>query len=683
MLHTRCQLTCVPHARRAKKAKNINNLPRIVKIVLLVEKAACHLKCKKIFYYPPIRNERLVSMIRTTKFFFLLILMMIFLLAACAPLSKKNKIENVDTSINSETEKEQLQKITSDLEKIVASAKAQGPESVKFLSSDFFIKAMDASMQGDAVTAAFLLKYVQELNPEDTYLMKRYGVELVRSGKITEAQAVFEKLVKTDPAQIEAVYLVLAGIYAAENRSLDASKIYQKILAKNPSSEEACVFLAKIYLEQKSVTKAEALLDGCARKSKDAAVFSYFKGKMYVDRGEKDKARAAFITALKIDPEHTYSALGLGLLYEEKDQFKEAQSVYVNYTDKGGESTAILERLIGVFFGQEKYREALPYVEQLVTMDGSDLNIKVKLGILYTDAKRYDDAKKVFEEILTVVPDSDRVLYYLGALSAQMDDKETAIAYYVRIPSESTLYNEGHIQIANILQEFALKDKDRDEARYLSFIEDTLIKIPALKFDFNLNMASYFENQSQYSRSIASLEEVQTQTDFSEQHVYYLATLYEKNKNSSKAAELMELILQKNPNHAHALNFLGYSLLEKNQDLAQALKYIKKAVAVSPKDGYIRDSLGWYYYKTGDFVKAGIEMKKAWELEQGDPTIARHLALTYFQLKQKELAQKFHSLALERSQNEKEKQEMIEEFNSLSKTQEGLRIPANSDTMTP
>jgi len=76
-------------------------------------------------------------------------------------------------------------------------------------------------------------------------------------------------------------------------------------------------------------------------------------------------------------------------------------------------------------------------------------------------------------------------------------------------------------------------------------------------------------------------------------------------------------------------------------------------------------------------------MKKAWELEQGDPTIARHLALTYFQLKQKELAQKFHSLALERSQNEKEKQEMIEEFNSLSKTQEGLRIPANSDTMTP
>jgi tetratricopeptide (TPR) repeat protein len=616
-------------------------------------------------------------MISLKRRLFPLSLIILIIFNGCSALSNnQNKNEGASVATK-ENEKEQLQKITADIEKIVANAKAQGPESVKFLSSDFFIKAMDSSMQGDVVTAAFLLKYVQELNPDDTFLMKRYGVELVRSGKVSDAQVVFEKLVKTDPAQSENVYLVLAGIYAAENRSPDAGKIYQKILAKNPASEEACVFLAKIYLESKAVARAESLLDGCAKNSKEPAVFSYFKGKMYIDRGEKDKAKAAFIAALKTDPEHTYSALGLGLLYEEKDQFKEALKVYTSYLDRGGESTAILDRLVGVFFGLEKYREALPYVEQLVGLDESDLNIKVKLGILYTDAKRYDEAKRIFQEILFVVPDSDRVLYYLGALSAQMDDKEAAIGYYVRIPSESSLYNEGHIQVANIMQELALKDKDNNEAKYLSFVEESIKNSPTLKFDMNLNLASYYENQSQFSRSIASLEEVQTKTEFSEQHVYYLATLYEKNKNNDKAKSLMELILSKNPNHAHALNFLGYSLLESNQDLAQALKYIKKAVEVSPKDGYIRDSLGWYYYKTGNYTKAGEEMKKAWELEQGDSTIARHLALTYFKLNQKELAKKFHALALERSRSEDERKAMIEEYNSL----ENLRIPANSGTM--
>jgi tetratricopeptide (TPR) repeat protein len=615
-------------------------------------------------------------MISLKKYQFTFTLIVLIIFNGCAPMTTK-KTENETVLTNKEIEKEQLKKITNDIEKIVANTKTQGAGAVQFLSSDFFIKAMDSSMQGDAVTAAFLLKYVLELNPEDTFLMKRYGVELVRSGKISEAREVFEKLVKTDPPQGETVYLVLGGIYAAENRVQDAGKIYQKILSKNPASEEACVFLAKIYLEDKAVAKAEALLDGCAKKSKEAAVFSYFKGKMYVDRGEKGKAKAAFAAALKIDPEHTYSALGLGLLYEEKDQFKEALKIYTSYLDRGGESTAILDRLVGVYFGLEKYREALPYVEQLVALDESDLNIKVKLGILYTDAKRYEEAKKVFQEILHVVPDSDRVLYYLGALSSQMDDKEAAISYYVRIPSESSLYNEGHIQVANILQEFALKDKEKNEEKYISFVEESIKKVAALKFDLNLNLASYFENQSQFSRSIASLEEVQTVAEFSEQHVYYLATLYEKNKNTNKAKTLMELILSKNPNHAHALNFLGYSLLESNQNLDQAYKYIKKAVEVSPKDGYIRDSLGWYYYKTGNYVKAGAEMKKAWELEQGDSTIARHLALTYFKFNQKDLSKKFHTLAIERSRSEIEKKEMIEEYNSL----DNLRIPANSGTM--
>ena len=69
------------------------------------------------------------------------------------------------------------------------------------------------------------------------------------------------------------------------------------------------------------------------------------------------------------------------------------------------------------------------------------------------------------------------------------------------------------------------------------------------------------------------------------------------------------------------MNFLGYSLLEQNKDLDLALSYIKKAVELKPEDGFIRDSLGWYYYKTGNLELALVEIKKAWDAVKTDVVI--------------------------------------------------------------
>ena len=80
-----------------------------------------------------------------------------------------------------------------------------------------------------------------------------------------------------------------------------------------------------------------------------------------------------------------------------------------------------------------------------------------------------------------------------------------------------------------------------------------------------------------------------------------MASLHEKAKDYDKAEKIIREILAKNPNNAIALNYLGYSLLERNGSLNLAYKYIKKAIELRPGDAHIRDSSGLVLLQSGAF----------------------------------------------------------------------------------
>jgi tetratricopeptide (TPR) repeat protein len=141
----------------------------------------------------------------------------------------------------------------------------------------------------------------------------------------------------------------------------------------------------------------------------------------------------------------------------------------------------------------------------------------------------------------------------------------------------------------------------------------------------------------------------------------------------SKARGIVNKILVKNPENAHALNFLGYSMLENNDDLEKAYALIKKAVKLKPNDGYIRDSLGWFYYKTGQIEKALVEVKKAFSLVNSDVVITKHLAIIYKDLKKYKMAKRYFVEALKNCKFESERKDVLESLGSFPE----LRLPAS------
>jgi tetratricopeptide (TPR) repeat protein len=99
-----------------------------------------------------------------------------------------------------------------------------------------------------------------------------------------------------------------------------------------------------------------------------------------------------------------------------------------------------------------------------------------------------------------------------------------------------------------------------------------------------------------------------------------------------KQAEIdLRKTLSLKPNEPSVLNYLGYSMVDRNQRLPEALKLIKTAVDLRPTDGFIIDSLGWAYFRLGDFKNAQTTLERAVELEPADPEITNHLGDAYWQ----------------------------------------------------
>jgi tetratricopeptide (TPR) repeat protein len=131
-----------------------------------------------------------------------------------------------------------------------------------------------------------------------------------------------------------------------------------------------------------------------------------------------------------------------------------------------------------------------------------------------------------------------------------------------------------------------------------------------------------------YSRAIALLEQP------SREHwsqFYSRGVCYERTKQWPKAEADFRKAIELDPEQPLVLNYLGYTWVDRGENLDEALAMINKAVKLKPDDGYFIDSLGWAYYRLGRFEEAAKTLERAVELKADDPVINDHLGDAYWQ----------------------------------------------------
>ena len=120
-------------------------------------------------------------------------------------------------------------------------------------------------------------------------------------------------------------------------------------------------------------------------------------------------------------------------------------------------------------------------------------------------------------------------------------------------------------------------------------------------------------------------------------------------------------LLEEDPDHADALNALGYTLADRNERLDEAFAYVARALKLRPDSPAILDSMGWAYYRLGEHEKALRYLQHAFD-KLKDPEIAAHLGEVLWVLGDKERARKIWDEALRATPQDKVLLNVIERF---------------------
>jgi tetratricopeptide (TPR) repeat protein len=228
---------------------------------------------------------------------------------------------------------------------------------------------------------------------------------------------------------------------------------------------------------------------------------------------------------------------------------------------------------------------------------------------------------------LYLEPHHSLALLSLADLYETLKKPDLAVKAYERVPETSPLHRNAAIQMAANLD--TLKRGDDAQKQLEMLIQKDPNDLEAIMALGNVlrGHKKYAECADIYSKGIATLKHP-TKTNWA--IFYFRGICYERAHQWPKAEADLKTALKLYPDQPNVLNYLGYSWIEQGRNLDEGVSMIKRAVQQRPDDGYIVDSLGWAYYKLGNYDEAVQQLERAVDLKPEDPTINDHLGDAYW-----------------------------------------------------
>ena len=231
---------------------------------------------------------------------------------------------------------------------------------------------------------------------------------------------------------------------------------------------------------------------------------------------------------------------------------------------------------------------------------------------------------------LYLVPNQPMALLSLADLYESVKKPQMAIKVYERMPASSPLRRNAQIQLAINLDAADRSDEAIKILRNITAEDPKDLEALMALGNVERGRKKFTDCAQSYSRGIDALPPTTDKNTWI--YYYYRGICEERSKQWSKAEADMRKALELQPEQPHVLNYLGYSWIDQGINLDEGMKMIKRAVDQRPDDGYIVDSLGWAYYRIGNYEDAVKNLERAIDLKPEDPTINDHLGDAYWRV---------------------------------------------------
>lgn len=491
--------------------------------------------------------------------------------------------------------------------------------------------------------------YVQQKIPSLMFHLKQYD----------DAENWLKKTLALSPHN--PFYLqLLAGTYLQQKKIEEGLKVYSRLLELQPDNDNTVSRLAIIYLQQKNSRKAISLLEEFLQNHQKAYSPRLTLARIYSQHKDFASAVTAFeqVQAIHWTEE---VAEELAYCYRQTGELEKAENLYRKMMEDGSYYEDPAFMLIKLFLEKKRYQEALDELNKLRKISQDTARVDYSRSQILLRQHRQKEAQTLLRSLIDTPAHND-ACYLLAILAYQDEDFDTSLNYLKSIERNSEKFQQSVYLQAHIYEHRQAYSQAIDTL--CTALPETADRTPL----FYAVLSSLLQSQKKSQEAKDILHKGLASYPDSAELLYELGLLYENEGKRQLALTTMEKLIIKQPNHADALNFLGYSWADSNINLNQAYRYIRKANTLKPDNAFILDSLGWVLYRMGKFHQANEILEKALVLVPDSLLILEHLGDVNIALKRHESARKYYNQAYQQAGDKTEQKRIGKKLEELKET---------------
>jgi len=450
----------------------------------------------------------------------------------------------------------------------------------------------------------------------------------------------------------------LANAYLLENNLPEATKVLVAYLSKqeNVTLRER---LGQLYVDTEQPEKAlETLRRIPAKERSPEAQFQMARAEARL--GRRAEAIKVLQKLVKENPDYLEAWVELAFQQEMNKDYAAAVSTYTQILELGQTSEDIRQRIEnGGGEGREDIR--LRVVGLWLKLNNPDKALDAALAssgskpfilaasLLFLNENYSAQASTLLDVLASQPPVPGEYFFYKAVIAQDGEgNPQKALQFLDLVPESDAHYSQAlqfRIQLLYTLGR---------EHEAVELMNQGKKLFPG-QSRFPLLEAGYLIEKKRLAEAKTVLEAALKDRPDDEDLLYQYGALVDRTGDRKAAVVIMKRIVAKNPDHADALNYIGYSMVEEGRDLDRALSLIKKADKLKPENGYIVDSLAWAYFRLGKLEEAWKQIQRAVALSKDDPTMWEHYGDIARQLGRADKAKKGYQNALKYKHDEPER----------------------------
>jgi tetratricopeptide (TPR) repeat protein len=484
-----------------------------------------------------------------------------------------------------------------------------------------YLAARHAGSERDSATAATYYLNVLKADPKNPDLLGRAFLSVLTGGDIDQAGKLADRLLQVD--RTDRIAHLVVGVRALKQKDYATARQNFAQSVRGPVTDLTATLLTAWALAGSGDTRAATDTMDKLSGPDWYSIFKDLHAGLILDLANNKKdAGKRYERAYKVDPTAVRMVEAYGRFLARTGNKADALKVYEDFNKVLPDHPLIVQEMKAVNDGdkltvlvdspQSGAAEALYGLGASIGRRGGE-----DLALIYLQLALY------------LEPSHAMALLSLADLYESLKKPDLAIKVYERVPASSPLSRNAEIQLAGDLDQLDRSDEAKKRLEHV--IADHPKDTEAILALGNIQRGrkEFAECADTYSKAIDTIPN----PDKSNWVVFYFRGIcYERSHQWPGAEADMKKALELFPEQPLVLNYLGYSWVDQGVHLDDGMDMIRRAVEQRPDDGYIVDSLGWAYFRTGNYDEAVKNLERAVELKPDDPTINDHLGDAYWRV---------------------------------------------------